>query len=120
MNQDEMLTMRQVSQALGVKSRVLRRYCNSGMVTGVIKTVGRNRMFTPEQVEQLKVAVWLSRAGFTKKDLRKYILLGRTNRAEAVSERLEMLRTHKRQVWQKLEDLKTTIDFLERQEDLLR
>lgn len=114
------ITMRQVSQQLGVGSRVLRRYCRDGAVTGVVQIVKRNRVFTPEQVDQLRTAVWLSRAGFSKQDLRKYVLLGRSKSAEATKERLEMLRTHKRQVWQELEDLQTAIDVLERQEELLR
>ena len=112
------LTMRSVSKALGVNSRVLRAYCNAGLVPG-LRYVRTSRVFTPEQVDWLKILIGLSSAGFTKADLRKYARLAQASTPEATTERLAMLKTHKRQVWQDLEDLQATIDFLERQEELL-
>lgn len=112
--------MREVSERLGVKSQVLRRYCNRGFVPGMIRVLpGRPRVFTEEQVDYLRLALFLTRAGFTTKDLRKYVALLRKGGAEADAERKAMLATHKRQVWQELEDLQKTIDFIERQEELI-
>lgn len=118
--QDEMLTMRQVSELLGVKSQVLRRYCNRGFVPGAVRIrPGRRRMFTKEQVDYLGLALFLTRAGFTTKDLRKYVAFSRDGGAVADRERKAMLATHKRQIWQELKNLQETIDFIERQEELL-
>lgn len=112
--------MREVSERLGVKSQVLRRYCNRGFVPGMIRVLpGRPRVFTEGQVDYLRLALFLTRAGFTTKDLRKYVALLRKGGAEADAERKAMLTTHKRQVWQELEDLQKTIDFIERQEELI-
>lgn len=63
---------------------------------------------------------YLSRMGFTTKDLRHYIALCREDTKVAQAERVAMLRTHKRQAWQELEDLQATIDFLEREEEAIR
>lgn len=116
-----MLKTSDVSKVLGVSPRKLRRYCNANIVPGLRPVqFGKHRTFTPEQVDWLKQAVFLSQAGFTKKDLREYVLLAQKNDEESSKKRIEMLKTHKRQVWQKLEDLQATIDFLERQEDLFK
>lgn len=113
------ITMRQASKLLGVKSQTLRRCCNRGFVPGLRHTLpGQARTFTPEQVDWLKQAHFLTKAGFTAKDLRKYIQLSCDDNAESQRERKAMLSTHKRQVWQELEDLQSTIDFIERQEEL--
>lgn len=117
---EQRITMREVSERLGVKSQVLRRYCNRGFVPGMIRVLpGRPRVFTEEQVDYLRLALFLTRAGFTTKDLRKYIALLRKGGTESDAERKAMLITHKRQVWQELEDLQKTIDFIERQEELI-
>lgn len=117
---EQKVTMREVSERLGVKSQVLRRYCNRGFVPGMMRVLpGQPRVFTEEQISYLRSALFLTRAGFTTKDLRKYIMLLRRGGAEADVERKAMLATHKRQVWQELEDLQETIDFIERQEELI-
>lgn len=117
---DEILKMADVSKALGVPSYKLRRYCNANIVPGLRPAYfGKHRTFTPEQVDYLRQAIFLSRAGFIMKDLRKYTKLTQATSKRAQQERMAMLKTHKRQVWQKLEDLQATIDFLERQEELL-
>lgn len=112
-------TMRQASAQLGVSVQVLRKYCNNGLVPGLRYTPGRQRIFTVEQLDWLRVMVMLSRAKFTVKDLRRYLRLGQTGTSEAVQEQRAMLQTHKRQVWQELEDLQAAIDFIERQEEVL-
>ncbi len=116
----EPITMRQASKLLGVKSQTLRRYCNRGFVPGLRHTLpGQTRTFTPDQIDWLRAACFLTRAGFTTGDLRKYIRLANDNNPEAMRQRKAMLATHKRQVWQELEDLQATIDYIERQEDTL-
>lgn len=117
---EQKITMREASERLGVKSRVLRKYCNLGFVPGLTHCLpGQKRTFTDEQIDYLRQADFLTRAGFTAKDLRKYLMLSRKKGEVASKERKAMLMTHKRQVWQELEDLQRTIDFLERQEELL-
>lgn len=120
MNNTELMKIGEISKQLGTEPQRLRRYCNANLVPGLRPVaLGRHRAFTPEQVDYLRMAIFLSRAGFTTKDLRKYVRLTQDSRPEATEERLAMLKTHKRQVWQELEDLQATIDFLERQEELL-
>lgn len=120
MSDNGILKMSDVSKMLGVSARRLRKYCSRDIVPGMkLVRFGERRTFTPEQVDYLRQAVLLSRAGFSAKDLRKYVKLMQSNSAKARTERMAMLRTHKRQVWQELEDLQAAIDFLERQEELL-
>lgn len=116
----KLTTMRQASKLLGIKSQTLRRYCNRGFVPGLRHTLpGQTRTFTPGQLDYLRLAHFLTKAGFTTKDLRKYIQLSRDDTITSRQERKAMLSTHKRQVWQELEELQSTIDFIERQEELL-
>lgn len=112
-------TIAQVCQELGVSRDKIRRFCNSGLVPGYKYTIRRHRSFTADQVDWLRILVFLSRAGFSTKDLRKYVRLAQAEGSAAKAERMNMLRTHKRQVWQELEVLQATIDFLERQEELI-
>lgn len=119
-NNSEPVKIGEVSKILGVSPQRLRKYCNANIVPGVRPMrLGKHRTFTPEQIDLLRQAIWLSRAGFTMKDLREYVKLGQTKGKTAKAKQCEMLRTHKRQVWQQLEDLQATIDYLERQEELL-
>lgn len=121
MGDSELLKINEVSKILRVNSRKLRRYCNANVVPGLRPVrFGKHRTFTPEQVDWLRQAVYLSRAGFSMKDLRKYVKLAQEKSERAIAERCAMLRTHKRQVWQELEDLQATIDFIERQEEILQ
>lgn len=115
-----LLKINDVSKILGVSSRKLRRYCNANVVPGLRPVrFGKHRTFTTEQVDWLRQAVYLSRAGFSTKDLRKYVKLMQARSKAADLERREMLRTHKRQAWQQLEDLRATIGYIERQEEML-
>lgn len=116
----KVVTMRQASRILGIKSQNLRRYCNRGFVPGLRHShMGQPRTFTPEQLNYLRLAHFLTQAGFVAKDLRKYVGLMQDQDEAAREERRAMLLTHKRQVWQRIEDLQETIDFLERQEEAL-
>lgn len=120
MEEQDTFTMRQASQILGVSSQRLRRYCNRGLVPGVRQPVlGKSRTFTAEQMNSLRLAHFLTVAGCRVEDIRKYLWLAREDTKQARKEQLSILNTHKRQVWQELEDLQATIDFLERQEELL-
>lgn len=112
-------TMREVSKMLGVPAYALRRYCNSSLLPGWRHSLGERRVFTTEQVDRLGLIAGLYRAGFSTAEVKKYLNFLQDDEVEARAVCRELLLTHKRQVWQELEELQKTIDFLERQEDLL-
>lgn len=117
----ESYTMRQATKILNVNAQRLRRYCRKGLVSGVRQPrLGQEYVFTVTQMDALRRAHFMTLAGFTVKDIRKYNRLAHDDSAHSVQERRSLLGTHKRQVWQQLEDLQQTIDFLERLDDELR
>lgn len=118
--EEEFLTLGQVSKQLGVPTYTLRRFCNASWLPGYKHTFGARRLFSPVDIEHLRVITGLRKAGFTTKDIRKYLRRAQSKNPAARHECREMLATHKRQIWQELEKYQKTIDFLERQEDLLR
>lgn len=112
-------SMREVSKLLDTPAYTLRRYCNSSLLPGWRHSVGVRRSFTTEQVERLRTIAGLHKAGLTTKEVRQYLDRYQDVDMEARRYCREILATHKRQVWQELEELQKTIDFLERQEDQL-
>lgn len=111
-------TMREVTKILGVPAQRLRRYCRKGLIPGVRHPrFGQEYVFTVPQIDALRRAHFLSQAGFTIDEMRQYNSLG--DDEESIRLRRALIGTHKRQVWQLVEDLQATIDFLERMEDEL-
>ena len=114
----ETYTMRQASKILGVPSYRLRRYCRQGLVPGArVTKLGHEHTFTNDQMNALKRAHFLTLAGFTAKDARKFVGLMASNEKSAAQEARALLNTHIRQVWQQVEELQRTIDFLEQVDD---
>ena len=65
-----------------------------------------------------KVLLELRQAGFKPADLKRYARLFRQG-AETLPERKALLETQKRQLWQELEERQQSIDYLERQIELI-
>ena len=115
---DGVFTMRQATKILGAPAQRLRRYCRQGLIAGSrAPLLGREYTFTATQIEALRRAHFLTLAGFTVSEIRRFMFLSRHNTAKSAQERRGLLGTHKRQVWRQIEDLQQVIDFLERLED---
>lgn len=109
----ELLTARQASAQLRIPSRIVRTYCAWGLVKNVRHNRAGRRVFTAAQLEQIALLYGLQKAGFNRAQLKQYI------HAQSPALQKSLLATQKRQLWQQLEDIKSSIDFIERQEELL-
>lgn len=108
----EAYTIRQASKLLGVKTGTLRHYCNLGLIPGLKRNLTGQRIFSESQFNQLRNIVCFFRCGLTSHEVKTYL-------RSSPAEQKQILGTKKQQLWQKLDDLRQNIDFIERQEDLL-
>ena len=69
------------------------------------------------RVDLIAILIKMRSAGFSTKELRQYSRLYRQGDSTA-DERLAMLTTRKRQLWQEIKERQESIDFIERQEEL--
>lgn len=107
-------TITQASERLGVSVRKIKYYCGLGLVPGIKRTRSGYRELTEEQINHLSTLLWLRRCGFKMSAVRKYAALQRQGNATN-PQRVAILATKKRQLWQDYEELQAQIDFLERQ-----
>lgn len=117
--QSELYTTKQVAERLGVTPRKVKYYCSLGLVPGIKRNHNGNRELTEEQINHLSTLLWLRRCGFKMSAVRKYAALQRQG-DQTEAERVAILATKKRQIWQTYEELQAQIDFLERQIEWLK
>jgi len=114
---DKTYTIKQASEALKVPSRTLKYFCDHNLIVPSQQSANGYRLITATQFELIKVLNGLFVCGCDINDLQKYVLLQR-NSEQDEAERIAFLQTKKRQAWQKIEDLQSTIGIIERQEEL--
>ena len=101
---------------LGVKTPVIRRYCNRGFVPHVRRTRTGYRIFDECQIEWLRTVRLLDECGFSTAGIKTYRDF--TKRGdETISERRAMLETKKHQLWQEMKSLQQRIDFIEQRQE---
>ncbi len=110
-------TTADISKQLGVPKHIITYLCNRGLVQHIKRTRLGYRTFTHEQVDLIAILIKMRSAGFSTKELRQYSRLYRQGDSTA-DERLAMLTTRKRQLWQEIKERQESIDFIERQEEL--
>ena len=107
------MLFRSVSAKLNIPSRKIRNYCTWGLLNHVRHNKVGRRIFTAEQLDQIALLYGLQKAGFNRAQLKQYA------RTQDPTLQKSLLATQKRQLWQELENIKSNIDFIERQEELL-
>lgn len=110
-------TITEVGQQLGVSPKVVRRFCNAGLVPHVNRNRRHYRVFEPWQIDLLNILMNMEQAGFTSKEIRQYSRFYRQGK-QTEKERLAMLTTRKHQLRQEISERQKAIDFIERQEEL--
>lgn len=107
----------QAAQILGTGTRLIRRFCSSGLVPNVKHRAAGRRVFTSAQIDWLRTLLGLYNTGMKIPELKKYVRLCRTGH-KTVPERKALLETQKRQLWQQLEDIQAGINFIERKVEI--
>lgn len=115
---EELFTVGQASERLGVSIWKVRRLCRNGMVPRIRRSRAGYQMLTAEQVSLIKTLVALEKAGMSRKNLKRFAELFRQGE-RTLAERKAMLETQRRNFWQELEDLHQGIDVIERQIELI-
>ena len=110
----KLYTPTEVAERLGVSVRKARYYCGLGLVPGIKRSASGYHELTEEQMSQIGTLLWLRRCGFSMGKVRKFAALQREG-DRTKKERVEVLKTLKRQVWQDYEESQAQIDFLDRQ-----
>ena len=110
-------TTADISKQLGVPKHIITYLCNRGLVQHIKRTRLGYRTFNQEQVDLIAILIKMRSAGFSTKELRQYSRLYRQGDSTA-DERLAMLTTRKRQLWQEIKERQESIDVIERQEEL--
>lgn len=110
-------TINEVAKQLKISRHTLGRLCNSGLIPHIRRNRQGYRVLSPEQVDFANILLNMKQAGFTKRELRRYSRLYRQG-ARTAPERLAMLTTRKRQLWQEISQRQKAIDFIERQEEI--
>jgi len=116
---EKVYSIRAASEELGVETHTLRRLCNAGLIPHVRRARNGYRVLTTAQVDLARVLLDMKQAGFTSAEVRQYARLSRQGDA-ALSARVAMLTTRKRQLWQEITERQQAIDFIERQEELFQ
>ena len=115
---NEEMTIKKVSELLGVSTWTIRRMHQNGMVPHVRRSRAGYLVFGPEQIEILRILIDLKKAGMPRKNLKRLAgLIRRGN--ETLAEQKAMLETQKRNFWQELEDVQHGIDVIERQVEVI-
>ena len=109
-------TIKEVAKQLNISRHALGRLCNSGLVPHVRRNHQGYRVLSAEQVDFVNILLGMRRAGFSSRELRRYSQLYRQG-ASTAPERLAMLTTRKRQLWQEITARQSAIDFIERTEE---
>ena len=113
----ETYTTADVCKQLGVPRYTVTNLYKRGLIPHVKHNRFGRRTFTHEQVDLIAILIKMRSAGFSTKELRQYSRLYRQGDSTA-DERLAMLITRKRQLWQEIKERQESIDFIERQEEL--
>lgn len=119
MQEEPSFSLQDAAKKLGVKSHVLRYFCNKGLIPGVRRNRRGYRVLDEGQLELAQILINMKHAGFTTNELKQYSRLYRQG-DETRAERTAILTTRKRQIWQEITERQQAIDFIERQEELLQ
>lgn len=115
---NETYTVAQACEILGASRNVVRKILKRGTIRGIKRQRNKYRVLDAEQLELLRTLYCLNRGGATIRDLKKYASLEYSG-ATTLPERKAILETKKRQMWEKLKELQTAIDFIERKVEII-
>jgi len=117
MQENQTQTTVEAAQTLKTTTQTIRRLCSQGLIPHVRRDQNHHRILEPWQVDLARILLGMKQVGFRPKEIRQYSRLFRQGEQTA-KQRLAMLTTRKRQLWQEIKQRQEAIDFIERQEEI--
>ena len=104
-----MYTIQQVCEKTGLSAHTLRYYEKEGLLTGIRRSQGGFRQYTDEDLEGLGLICCLKNTGMSLQEISQFVTL--THQGDyTLRERVELLRRHRENVLQRLEEMQQYLD----------
>ena len=104
-------TIKQAAEIMNVTPTTLRFYDKQGLLPNIERKESGYRVFSDDDMAMLKVIACLKKSGMPIKDIHqfaKYVQMG----DDSLQERYEMFLERKRDVEKQMEELQSTLDFI--------
>ncbi len=104
-------TIKQAAEIMNVTPTTLRFYDKQGLLPNIERKESGYRIFSDDDMAMLKVIACLKKSGMPIKDIQqfaKYVQMG----DDSLQERYEMVLERKREVEKQIEELQSTLDFI--------
>lgn len=111
-----MCTMKQVCDEVGMTYETLKFYCNEGLVPNVKRDKNNYRDFDERNIAWLKGLQCLRKCGMSIQDMKKYMQYCMQGES-SIPLRKEMLEETKKELLNKIEDIYTSIDFIDKKQE---
>lgn len=118
MDNKQTYTLKEAATRLNTTNRQIRYFCDRGLIPGVRRSLNHSRMLNEEQLNWVGVLLGLKRCNMRSGEIKRYARL-QAQGDSTIAERKAILDTKRRQIWQEIEERQASIDFIERQHELL-
>ncbi|MDO4899210.1 MerR family transcriptional regulator [Actinomyces sp.] len=105
-------TIGEAARETGLTTSALRFYDREGLIPGVARTGGGTRRFTEDDLEWVRYVERLKMSGMPIKEIREYVRLYFEGDS-TIEARRRMVQARRREVLRQLEELQTTLDFID-------
>lgn len=102
----------QISQNMNIVPSTLRYYESEGLLPSVTRTKGGIRMYGENDLERLRVIECLKKSGLSIRDIRQFMDWCEEGDS-TIEKRLELIKRRQEAVQAQIEQLKTTLGFLD-------
>ena len=107
-----MYTMKEICKLTGLSYETLKYYCNVDLIPNVNRDNCNRRVFSDGNLSWIQCMIQLKKLGFTIDELKlflNYCLIGEST----IPERNELLSKKKEQLLLQIQDLQSSLDFVE-------
>ena len=112
MLQTEKYQMKEVCDEVGITYETLKYYCNEGLVPNHERNKNNYRIFDDKDVNWIKGLTKLRECGMSIKKIKKYMALCYKGK-ESIHERKEMLDETRKNLEQKMNRMKESLEYIE-------
>lgn len=107
----ELYSTKEASEKIGIPRRMLRFYCDKGLVPGVRRNKLGYRVFTEKNIEWVRNLSCLKNCGMGVSEMKRYVDLCQQG-TKTIPERQEILKTKLQNLRHEIERIEKNMDFI--------